>query len=196
MDYRNLPRALPVSPGLPAQYTTDIDSPRTHCTVCRGEFRLRFTIKTPCGHDYCDDCIVGPFKSAMTDETMMPPCCCKTEIPLRFVKRLLGHDIFLEFEEKMREFGTKNRLYCPIATCSAFIGEASSTKGVGVNCPKCMTDVCAYCKTTSHPILEECSDDRDPTSRLVLELAERESWRRCGRCRRLVELNHGWCALF
>lgn len=132
----------------------------------------------------------------MADETLMPPRCCRVTIPLRSVERLLGHDTVVEFEEKLREFSTKNRLYCPQETCSAFIGEASSTKGEQVNCPKCGITVCTYCKTTSHSVWEACSDDKDPASKLVLELGEREGWRRCGGCRRLVELDHGWCAFF
>ena len=169
---------------------------RTTCTACSSRFCVPFTIKARCGHDYCRECIVDLFKSAMTDETLMPPRCCRTEIPLPTVERLLGDDVVVQFNEKMREFGTKNRLYCPIATCSAFIGEASSVEGNLVNCPKCGIDVCAYCKTVSHSISERCSDDDDPTSKLVLELGESEGWQRCGGCCRLIELDHGWCALF
>jgi IBR domain, a half RING-finger domain len=139
---------------------------------------------------------VDLFKSAMTDETLMPPRCCRIEIPLRFVEGILGYELVVEFKEKLREFGTKNRLYCPQETCSAFIGEASNTKGEEMNCPKCWTLVCAYCKSASHPGWEPCSDDKDPASKLVLELGDREGWRRCRGCGRLVELDHGWCVLF
>ena len=174
---------------------TDWLTSRTTCTACSSGFRLPFTVKAPCGHAYCQECIVDLFKSAMTDETLMPPRCCRTEIPLPTVERLLGDDDVVQFTEKMREFSTKNRLYCPMATCSAFIGEASSIKGRRVFCPKCGIAVCAYCKTVGHSILEPCSDDKDPASKLVLELGESEGWRRCGGCRRLVELDHGWCVL-
>jgi len=166
---------------------------RTTCTACGSGSRVIFTIKAPCGHDYCQGCIADLFKSAMTDETLMPPRCCGTEIPIPMVERLLGSDVIVQFKEKMGEFSTKNRLYCPIATCSAFIGEASSIEGDLVNCPKCGAEVCAYCKTVSHSISERCSDDNDSAFKLVLELGESEGWRRCGGCRRLVELDYGWC---
>jgi len=167
---------------------------RSTCTACSS--RSRAPLTAPCGHNYCQECIVDLFKSAMTDETLMPPRCCRTEVPLLMVRRLFGHDDVVQFKEKRREFSTKNRLYCPIATCSAFIGEASSIEGKVVNCPKCGIEVCAYCKTVNHSTSERCSDDKDPASKLVLELGESQGWRRCGGCRRLVERDHGWCALF
>ncbi|KAF8323990.1 hypothetical protein DL93DRAFT_2176131 [Clavulina sp. PMI_390] len=165
---------------------------RVRCTACNDNTTTLKSIIAPCSHPYCNGCITELFTSAMTNETLMPPRCCRVEIPLTLVARLLGVLLVGRFTAKVQEFGTKNRLYCPISTCSAFIGSASDQKGVNVACPRCFTMVCAYCKTTVHPSWEECSDDKDEASQLVLALGEREGWRRCRTCKRLVELSLGW----
>lgn len=162
------------------------------CAACSDDFPLAGTVKAQCEHSYCADCVVNLFTAAMTDEGLMPPRCCRLPIPLRAVASLLGPEATRQFEYKVLEFGTPNRLYCPVESCSAFIGSASTLVGTVQVCPRCSTRVCAYCKTLEHSSWILCSDDRDPVSKLVLELGQKEGWRRCNRCRRLVELAFGW----
>lgn len=162
------------------------------CVACQSACLPSVSVRAPCDHSYCSECIVHLFESSMTDESLMPPRCCRQAIPVDLIYDHLAWDTILQFTEKNREFGTRNRLYCPQERCSTFIGEASNTPGSSETCPKCDTAVCSYCKTLQHPRWERCSLDKDPASRAALQLGERNGWRRCGECRRLVELNQGW----
>jgi hypothetical protein len=165
---------------------------RAQCTACGDQFNTTLTVLAPCRHVYCRACIVDLVRSAMTDETLMPPRCCRMEIPIRLVGTVLDSDEMARFIAKHREFGTANRLYCQVPECSAFIGEASSVPGESVACPKCGTQMCAYCKIAQHPYWEPCSDDKDVASQLAIELGKQEGWRRCNACKRLIELVYGW----
>lgn len=165
---------------------------RIGCVACAETFLETLMVRTPCSHHYCTECVVNLFTSSMTDETLMPPRCCRQEIPLRSVAAHLGGRVVRDFEAKKWEFSTADRLYCPIEWCSAFIGPAATTHGTSVNCPRCYQAICAYCKIPQHSRRVPCGRDKDAASKLLLELGEREGWRRCGNCRRLVELKDGW----
>lgn len=166
------------------------------CAACQNDTASLRTglIEAPCNHHYCNDCIVDLFRAATSDETLMPPRCCRMEIPLRLVDRLLSPKESATFVAKSIEFATANRIYCPKPNCSRFIGEASKQKGTSVECPnpRCGIQICSFCKTEQHPSWEDCSDDKDEASKLALALGNKEGWRRCGECRQLIELVVGW----
>lgn len=177
----------------PIEPRTDVKSTNSRdCTACGDTFSEMRMVRAPCAHYYCNPCMTGLFTSSMTDESLMPPRCCRQSIPLRSVAALLGPTTTRKFEGKQIEFGTPNRLYCPVKSCSAFMGPASTIHGATRACPSCYTRVCAFCKIPQHSAMVACGDDKDAASKMLLELGQREGWKRCGSCRRLVELSQGW----
>lgn len=93
---------------------------------------------TPCGHAYCIDCLRRLFEASLQDETLMPPRCCQTEIPLDLARLTLKE--IEHFNAKRLEYSTINRVYCSIPTCSAFIPPTLIVNNVGT-CPKYVSKI-------------------------------------------------------
>lgn len=77
----------------------------------------------PCGRCHrpcCKNCIRKLFMDACKDESDMPPNCC-IPIPIAYASIVLSIEEVSVFKEKYEEWGTPNRVYCPVPTCSAFI---------------------------------------------------------------------------
>ncbi len=164
---------------------------------------------TPCGHAYCLGCLKELFKISMQDETLMPPRCCRQEIPIALAK--LTSKETQAFDAKRLEYSTTDRLYCSQPTCSTFIPPTFIVNSVGT-CPKyvckklqkvisinigidylytrlgCGVTTCSICKAASHDNLD-CP--KDEATAAVLAAAREAGWTRCYRCRAVVELAQG-----
>ena len=97
------------------------------------ELVTRTDLRAPCGHTYCVDCIKQLFMISMQDETLMPPRCCRQEIPI--VLAQLTSKETEDFNAKRVEYTTSGRLYCFQPTCSTFIPPELIINKVGT-CPK------------------------------------------------------------
>jgi hypothetical protein len=89
--------------------------------------------RAPCRHIYCVGCLRNLFTASLQDETLMPPRCCRQEIPVALAQ--LTPEEIEEFNAKRLENSTVDRLYCSQPTCSAFIPPALIVNSVGT-CPK------------------------------------------------------------
>ena len=89
--------------------------------------------RVACGHAYCVGCLKELFLSSMQDETLMPPRCCRQEIPIRLAGLNLKETA--DFNAKRLEYSTTDRLYCFQPTCSEFIPKTSIVGQIGT-CPK------------------------------------------------------------
>jgi hypothetical protein len=89
--------------------------------------------RVPCNHVYHIACLKDLFMAAMRDESLMPPRCCRQEIPL-LLARLTKTEMD-SFEAKRLEFSTPDRLYCSRPTCSTFIPPKCILRGIGT-CPR------------------------------------------------------------
>lgn len=131
---------------------------------------------------------------AMIDETKMPPRCCTLPIPSSTLCELLDSEEQLMFLKSVAQFSTpwEQRVFCPNAACGEFIPPRSKLdpkRPCVVVCRKCDTGACSMCKRVAHENGRDCPDDGDLDA--VLKIGEKSGWRRCYRCRTLVELVQG-----
>ena len=156
------------------------------CIACDLVKPLLDIARTPCGHDYCQECLRTLFELSTTDETLFPPRCCRQEIPLPSVRLYLSSALINLFEKKSIEFKTSDRTYCSQPTCSSFITSVN-IHDEQATCTACGTQTCTICKNTAHD--GDCPEDI--ATQQVLETAREQGWQRCYNCRRLVELDVG-----
>ncbi|KAL7270169.1 hypothetical protein RUND412_007128 [Rhizina undulata] len=160
--------------------------PKIDCTVCMDAFPAKDIIITPCNHNYCNECMQRLFKEATTDESLFPPRCCKEEIPLAISEIVLSATELGKFKAKAREFKVKDRIYCFDPRCSVFIPPEKIILDVGT-CEKCSKRTCKFCQQREHG--GECPQDKDTQE--MLKFAGESGWRRCYRCRAMMELKEG-----
>jgi hypothetical protein len=161
------------------------EQPQLECAACMETNLLADMVEAPCTeHYYCKRCVIRLFEESVTDETLFPPRCCRTEIPLSTVRDTLGFELAKCFLEKSIEHSDTSRTYCANPTCSQYIPPDHVRLSVGT-CKICSTRTCTLCKKREHPGV--CEDEEDQ----VLELARTEGWQRCAGCRTLVELQTG-----
>lgn len=167
-------------------------APRVDCVICMGDMSLSKAAKLKCGHAMCRSCLERIFKLSITDPQHMPPKCCSQEhIPLKHVDRLFDSKFKKTWNRKFAEYSTKNRLYCPSRKCGEWIKPANIRRENGrkvARCSRCRTKVCGICNGKWHGS-EECPKDEE-TAQLLAQ-AKEEGWKRCYRCKAVVELKEG-----
>ncbi|KAK1774361.1 hypothetical protein QBC45DRAFT_337757 [Copromyces sp. CBS 386.78] len=157
------------------------------CVACTDRFRFYEVATFSCQHNYCKGCLTKLFTDLLMDQTLFPPRCCRDPIPLDKCRFLLGPELVGKFLAKKLEYETPNPIYCSQPTCSVFIPPQGIHNNIGT-CVKCRTRTCVLCKGQAH-VGRDCP--QDTSAQVVLEMAEREGWRRCYSCHRMVELNYG-----
>ncbi|KAI1381237.1 hypothetical protein F4677DRAFT_440450 [Hypoxylon crocopeplum] len=162
-------------------------APQTRiCQCCRDEKDANELSQGQCLHEYCGECITRHFQLAMTKDSMYPARCCGLPIPLLRVQHHLTPELGFQYREKGEELLTSNRTYCHRTTCFAFVPSAMHA-GRNALCMKCLARTCTDCKRASHDGV--CASDE--ALQAVLQLAEREGWQRCYRCKTMVEFIDG-----
>lgn len=165
------------------------------CVCCRDDFnRLTALHSLLCGHAYCGDCLRVIINQAVMDESKMPPQCCTQPIPGAIIQDLLDRDGQQQFLKAVVQYSTpwESRIFCPNASCGEFIPprrKVDLKHPFNVTCRKCRTRVCVMCKREAHPMGKDCPEDWELDD--VLKMGEKSGWRRCYKCRNLVELAHG-----
>ncbi|SPQ19527.1 29167a57-e23a-40dd-9b98-6c3be238cb5a [Thermothielavioides terrestris] len=167
------------------------------CICCRelfatGSHSVLHTL--PCGHKYCRDCLAVVISQSLADECKMPPKCCTEPIPSAIIKLVLPRDKQQEFLKAVVLYSTpwETRIFCPKASCGEFIPPATRVDPKHpseVLCAKCKTRVCIMCKRAAHQLGQDCPEDHELER--VLKMGEKSGWRRCYKCRMLVELAQG-----
>ena len=135
----------------PPPITSDSPSPscsRQECVICTDPIRGP-EVRAPCGHYYDVSCLIDLFRSATSDESLFPPRCCRDPFVLQDVRQFLGEGLAKAFQAKAQEFGTPNRVYCHRASCSAFLGAATTSPHI-YRCTKCLSRTCGQCKHAAH----------------------------------------------
>ncbi|KAL3420363.1 IBR domain-containing protein [Phlyctema vagabunda] len=165
------------------------------CVCCRNEFKSSKALQMlPCLHSYCDTCLRVLITQASNDESKMPPRCCSRAIPGVTIQTVLSREEQQAFMKNVIEFNTpwEARIFCPNTACAEFIpwrGKIDPKHPFELVCRKCRTRACSICKQAAHPLGQDCPADWDLDA--VLQMGENAGWRRCYKCRNLVELVQG-----
>lgn len=157
-----------------------------NCAACGDNKPASQTYKAPCAHAYCNDCITQLCEDSLRDDSLFPPRCCRRDMALSAFRTLLTPELASRVELKTIEHDTIDKTYCARRDCSTFILPTNILDNRGT-CADCATETCTRCKEVAH--LGHCEPPGDDTA--VLHLAEEQGWRRCFRCRAIVELNLG-----
>ncbi|KAI9709359.1 MAG: hypothetical protein M1820_003479 [Bogoriella megaspora] len=166
------------------------DVPILECVTCMDMVKAIDTVQLECEpdrHIYCHTCLVELFVKATKDESIYPPSCCGKDIPLETVQPFLEPAQTEDFLNKSVEFRTTKRTYCHDRLCSTFIPQPEIEDNIGT-CLECDSDTCAVCKHAAHEG-EDCR--KDDTDRDLLYMSQREGWKRCPRCERVIGLRVG-----
>jgi len=163
--------------------------PTVRCMVCEDLVVGEPTLKAPCGHNYCVDCIRDLVTSCMRDEALYPPKCCLQMISPESITPFLTINLSALFDSKRAELDVPPplRVFCPQPTCSAFLGAAANR--VALHCNACRIDVCSGCRLQVHAG-ESCAENAGGTTALK-KLAEVKSWQKCPGCLTFVERTTG-----
>lgn len=173
-------------------------NPAISCICCREDFtgpEHRTALQTlPCGHTYCQDCLKVMITNSTTEESKMPPRCCTQPIPGSIIKSVLTREEQQVFLQAVLQFSTpwEARIFCPNADCGGFIppvGKVDPKHPFETECRTCKTRVCVTCKRPAHVVGQDCPADWELDA--VLKMGEKSGWRRCYKCRTLVELSQG-----
>ncbi|QPG94924.1 hypothetical protein C2857_007336 [Epichloe festucae Fl1] len=165
---------------------------RVECIICMGDINPAKISTLKCGHSMCRPCLERIFKLSMTDPRHMPPrCCTQDHIPLKHVDRIFDSAFKKAWNRKFAEYSTKNRIYCPSRKCGEWIKPAYIRREDGrkvARCGRCRTKVCCSCSGRWHG---PGSCPGDPETANLLAQAKEEGWKRCYKCKVLVELKEG-----
>jgi hypothetical protein len=159
------------------------------CVSCLDDVPKTAAIKTIC-HHYCADCFSRLIATAIENEAQWPPKCCLSPVPFRTITKHASPTLLASYRAKAEEFRVpaSERIYCPFPDCGAWIPRSAQDPALRLGvCPRQGQQhrVCTLCRGPAHPGDEACPQDRD--LQLTDRLAEEEGWRRCVRCKVLVE---------
>ncbi|KAK6353316.1 hypothetical protein TWF696_005286 [Orbilia brochopaga] len=170
-------------------------STKKECIACTDMFSVNEIVLLDCSHQYCEDCVKTMVMTASQQESTMPPKCCGTNLRPGVIRRVLKNtEDKIEFSRRVIEYDTavEKRLFCPKRKCGVFIPyhprKDQSQPLIGT-CQKCGTKACRICKEKAHKNSEDCPQDTGLTA--ILELSKDNGWKRCYRCRAMIELNLG-----
>jgi hypothetical protein len=115
-------------------------------------------------------------------------------VPASVIKAVLDRDAQQAFLRAVLQYSTpwESRVFCTDAGCGDFIpprARVDPKHPFEVTCRSCRTSVCVMCRRSGHRLGQDCPDDWELDA--VLKMGERSGWRRCYKCRTLVELTQG-----
>ncbi|KAF3012332.1 hypothetical protein E8E14_004272 [Neopestalotiopsis sp. 37M] len=137
---------------------------------------------------YCTECFHRLIKAACENEQQWPPKCCLNPIPETTVRAGIDKDAELRtlYKDRSKEWSVPiaERIFCSNRDCGVFIQPSHVDRSKDI--ARCSSGhwTCTLCRGPRHGD-EPCPQDRE--LQRTEELAESEGWKRCHRCRALVE---------
>lgn len=166
--------------------------PRLCATSATATVKQKTVTVEHCQHKWCRTCIRDAFENAIGDGPDWPPKCCQHEIALANANQLMTEDLRSRYTTKAIEWGTVDCTFCWQKSCSAFIPPQNISNVHNTRrgpCPSRPCVTCTACKQQYHE--EESCPENSEEVVLLRDLAEKENWRKCFSCGKLVELNKG-----
>ncbi|KAM2313855.1 hypothetical protein ACFX1S_026954 [Malus domestica] len=175
----------------------------TVCTICveHKEAHDRFDLKN-CSHAYCTDCIVNYVASKLQDNITSIRCPVPNCIGLlepEYCRPILPPEVFYRWGSALCEaviLGSE-KFYCPYKDCSAILIDDGTEVVRQSVCPNCWRMFCAQSKAPWHEgikceeFLKLNKDEREKEDIMLMDLAQKQQWRRCPKCRFYVEKSVG-----
>jgi hypothetical protein len=163
------------------------DHGRCACHVCLVDDVLRVqSVELGCGHVLCEGCVKRCVRLSLRDIEHMPPRCCEGgEISIALMKRLFTSHFMGRWNERYIEHCRKGKVSCPRTGCAAW------TKSRGrdvVSCRECGERICCQCRGRWHG-RAGCPEDEG--LKALLAVGASQGWRRCYKCRAVVERKDG-----
>jgi hypothetical protein len=143
-------------------------------------------VRTVC-HAYCQPCFERLITTAIENEAQWPPKCCLNELPPVLITKHITAPIAKQYAARAAELGipVDERLYCPFPNCGVFVPRrAVSAITKTARCPRGHS-TCTICRQRAHGFRVPCPEDPDLLA--ATQLAQQEGWRRCQRCREMIE---------
>jgi len=176
------------------------------CGICFEESADMFE-GSLCLHRFCQTCMTRYIHSMLEQRRhhiYCPHDSCGEALTLDECRYFLPAEIFEQWSVVIveAEIPEALKVYCPFSDCSGLLVKenvgALDVEDVNMaECPFCNRLFCARCKVPWHANLE-CSEfqslpatDKTESDFLLLKLAEDCKWRRCGKCKSMVELVYG-----
>jgi len=163
----------------------------------------------PFNHAYCLSCfetfITGKLNDSLAGKQIFPircPACSPAfqwTLPDETIRAAISPKIFSDWTTQ-RFLDEIPKMYCPNPRCSEVIALPEEHCFIAdSNCPRCKTSICVGCRTVSHPKLSCSLWQRSPLNPAISNpadlslrrLAKRKHWRRCSKCRIVVERTEG-----
>ncbi|XP_077230540.1 E3 ubiquitin-protein ligase RSL1-like [Tasmannia lanceolata] len=162
-----------------------------------------FTING-CSHVFCSDCMSKYVASKIQDNTariQCPDLRCNWVLEPEFCRSILPQEVFERWGNVLCEsliIGSM-KFYCPYKDCSALLLDERGGRVV-INeseCPHCRRLFCAQCMVSWHSGIG-CAefqklgkDEREREDIMLMDLAKKNHWQRCPKCRFYVERSDG-----
>lgn len=183
--------------------TFNYEPPKSLCGICFEDVEAWKMYKNSiCSHSFCCDCTtkhIGAKIQTNVINILCPQVNCKTPLDFNSCQKILPKKIIDKWDELvcMSLIPVSQRIYCPFRDCLAMLVNDSGRTLIEVKCPACRRLFCATCSVAWHPEFS-CEEFRRLNGKrekrgeqFVIELAKKNSWRKCPNCKVFVEKTEG-----
>ncbi|KAL8540188.1 hypothetical protein ACS0TY_001678 [Phlomoides rotata] len=151
-----------------------------------------------CSHPFCTDCVIKYIRVQIDDNNVgdirCPALNCDQTLDPVSCAVAVGQSVFLRWCDVLCESAISrfDKWYCPDRNCNALIVNecAGREKKKKANCPSCKKLYCFKCKGVWHGG-RRCRETVDLNDVVLRDVVEKNKWKRCPQCSRIVELTAG-----
>lgn len=131
--------------------------------------------------------------TASKDASRFPlRCCVPIKVSTLPFRHLISTNVLNAYRMKGVELADRNPTYCVKPGCGRYVPANMKDKfSTSAACLYCKTKTCTICKKRMHPGL--CIPDgiQDEASRALIVLANDLEWKKCPKCKSLIEKTCG-----